>query len=442
MPTATLPLSQSVVPAPPPRLLQFRSREPSSVPACPYPLCQKPIALTKTRRERGVTVWIVCGLLFLCNTYWTTQAVISQFSNPNSKDRILSQNTMKATDARWTVRGEVSHLVKGFLGFKTHRYKSPKMVDYQRHMMELKRPFVATVGVVQDEQNGIRMLLSFIVMVVMAIIRWWLCLTPLLVRPLFDTVHICPHAHPYPYPEEIELERRTLEGELEEEAGLNSRIGTTVQHASSTDTMSATISRDGYGDEKKRLQERDEADATAAVGRLNGQAQRRQSGQGSVPEPSSANMMTATTGVVSGSGPGFAPESAPQGPAMSRFRFFRRVRTIQQELKEEGHRRVREIGQELQEQGRRRVREIQQELREQGQQALSATMTEIKKNRVSSRMARAIKKAQERRNKVIKASQDIGRYSLLYQLGALFKMDGWKQAVLAPTKIQSEAYED
>ncbi|CAO3569680.1 unnamed protein product [Mortierella alpina] len=384
-PAPIIPLSQSVIPAPPPRLLQFRSREPSSVPSCPYLLCQKPIAFTKTRRERGVTVWMVCGLLFLCNTYWTTQTVIAHFSGPSQKDRVLSQEA----SAGWgfSARDEAFHLVKGLFGFKSHRYKDLSSHTAQRRQYALKTPTVATVGMVQDEQNALRMFLSFLLMALMAVIRWWLCLTPLLVRSLFDTVHSCPHAHPYPYPEELEQERRLLEeaeGVIEnEDAGQGSTVAgeVTMQTSSFSDR-----------NEKKRLKARDEAQTAADSGDMNGSV-------GAVP-------------LTGGVQPDVETSADATAPTPSRFLFFQRARSMRQERQE------------------------------QGREVLAATVKAIRKRRLSWRARRAMRKEEERRQRVIKASQDIGRYSLLYQLGSLLMMDQWKQSVLAPGKLQPDAYED
>ncbi|KAF9285049.1 hypothetical protein BGZ68_004185 [Mortierella alpina] len=378
-PPPIIPLSQSVIPAPPPRLLQFRSREPSSVPACPYLLCQKPIAFTKTRRERGVTVWIVCGLLFLCNTYWTTQAVIAHFSGPSHHDRVLSQEA----SAGWgfSARDEAFHLVKGFFGFKSHRYKDMTFNAAQRRQSALKRPTVATVGMVQDEQNALRMFLSFLLMALMAIIRWWLCLTPLLVRSLFDTVHSCPHAHPYPYPEELEQERRLVE---ETEGVVRNEDAGQDSVAPEVETTQSSSFSDG--DEKRRLKVRDKAHQGERL-------------DDAVPVEGALQTDTATS------------EDAA-APAPRRFLFFQRARTMHHERQE------------------------------QGRQLLTATVKEIRKKRLSWRARRAMKKEEERRQRVIKASQDIGRFSLLYQLGSFLMMDQWKQTVLASGKIQPDAYED
>ncbi|KAF9944375.1 hypothetical protein BGZ70_004713 [Mortierella alpina] len=387
-PAPIIPLSEAVIPAPPPRLLQFRSRESSSVPACPYLLCQKPIAFTKTRRERGVTVWMVCGLLFLCNTYWTTQTVIAHFSGPSQKDRVLSQ----AASAGWgfSARDEAFHLVKGFFGFKSHRYKDVSFQTAQRRQSALKTPTVATVGMVQDEQNALRMFLSFLLMALMAVIRWWLCLTPLLVRSLFDTVHSCPHTHPYPYPEELEQERRLLE-EAEDVVGIeDAGHGNAMTGGGGGVSMQTSSFSDR--DEKKRLKAGDDAQTDAEAGDTSGSAR-------AVP----------LTGTVQSE---MGTSEDATAPTPSRFLFFQRARSMRQERQE------------------------------QGRQVLAATVKEIRKRRLSWRARRTMRKEEERRQRVIKASQDIGRFSLLYQLGSFLMMDQWKQSVLAPGKIQPDAYED
>ncbi|KAF8923907.1 hypothetical protein BGZ58_002400 [Dissophora ornata] len=420
-PPPIIPLSQSVVPAPPPRLLQFRSREPSSVPACPFLLCQKPIALTKTRRERGVTVWIVCGLLFLCNTYWTTQAVISQFSDPNRQDRVLSKESYEASSAAasgFTVRGEASHLLKGFLGFKTHRYKDPVARDYRRHVAELKRPTVATVGVVHDEQSAIKMVFNFLILAVMAIIRWWLCLTPLLVRPLFDTVHSCPHPHPYPYPEELELERIQLEKELADEP----------------------LPRESqYRDEKAQLRQRDETEAAAS----STQDLRRESPKS---REAHGDMVAAAdesqNGMLLEKQRGYRADLGAEGQSVISPSVPKSTFSDASEAKAESAQPIAEHKQGRFRFFHRRRRADRQESQGPEWQALPAAVTQTKKKKLSWSTRRAFRKAEERRQGVVKASQDIGRYSLLYELGAYFFMDRWKQTVLAPGEVQPEAYED
>ncbi|KAG0202457.1 hypothetical protein BGX28_005033 [Mortierella sp. GBA30] len=239
----------------------------------------------------------------------------------------------------------------------------------------------------------------------MAIIRWWLCLTPLLVRPLFDTVHSCPHLHPYPYPEELELERR----ELEETEGLvahegMARDGTenVIQQQDSSFTSAFN------GEEKKRLREREEAETRVAT-----------PAQGNATTLSTADFTTNAESKVEYQGSPSLGDEIQAPPSVSeetsaprRYRFFQRVRATQQTR------------------------------HEQGREALVADVKEIKKKRLSWRARRALRKAEDRRQRIIKASQDIGRYSLLYQLGSFLMMDRWKETVLVPGKIQPEAYED
>ncbi|KAF9297662.1 hypothetical protein BGZ88_009342 [Linnemannia elongata] len=416
-----VPLSQSVIPAPPPRLLQFRSREPSSVPACPFLLCQKPIAYTKTRRERGVTVWIVCGLLFLCNTYWTTQSLISYFSPPNH-DRVYSQDTTDTfASSSFSAKGEAKHLVKGFLGFKTHRYNDPQFKKYQRHQSALKRPTIATVGVVQDDTSALRAVLSFVLMAVMAIVRWWMCLTPLLVRPLFDTVHSCPHPHPYPFPEELEQERKEKE---EEERREEEEFRRQLVRQQSLQEGLPWASWYG-GDEKERLRARDEAEraggSTSTPGDdllrdTKGQSRHdynsnNPSTGGESPEPPATSRPISETAVAEEDADKDKGKSkdkkSPKGSG--RFKFWRRFRAARQQRQE------------------------------QGKQALATTVIQFKKKQLSWRARRELKKKEERRKAIIKASQDIGRFSLLFQLGSFFLLDRWGQsAIVGPGKQQRQ----
>ncbi|KAF9959005.1 hypothetical protein BGZ72_010445 [Mortierella alpina] len=309
-----------------------------------------------------------------------SQSVIAHFSGPSHQDRVLSEEA--SAGLGFSARDEAFHLIKGLFGFKSHRYKDLTFNAAQRRQSALKRPTVATVGMVQDEQSALRMVLSFLLMAMMAIIRWWLCLTPVLVRSLFDTVHSCPHAHPYPYPEELEQERRLLEeveGVVEnEDAGQSTMVagGVTTQTPNFFD-----------GDEKKRLKARDEAQQ---YGGSSGPASEPLAGEGKTDETASEDAAN---------------------PSPRRFKFFERVCTMHRQR------------------------------HEQGRQMLAATVKEVKKKRLSWRARRAMKKEEQRRQRVIKASQDIGRYSLLYQVGS-FLMDQWKQTVLAPGKIQPDAYED
>ncbi|KAG0289178.1 hypothetical protein BGZ96_007192 [Linnemannia gamsii] len=399
-----VPLSQSVIPAPPPRLLQFRSREPSSVPACPFLLCQKPIAYTKTRHERGVTVWIVCGLLFLCNTYWTTQSLISYFSPPNN-DRTYSQDTTDTfASSSFSAKGEARHLVKGFLGFKTHRYKDPQFKKNQRHQSALKRPTIATVGVVQDDTSALRAVLSFVLLAVTAIVRWWMCLTPFLIRPLFDTVHSCPHPHPYPFPEELEQERKEKEEEERREEEEFQRQLTRQQSLQELSWGS------WYGGgEKQRLRARDESErqATATGTSTPGDDfSRNTKGQSRLDSnnyPSSGESQepptTSGTTVVDEDGDNEKSKDK-KSQRGSRFKFWKRFRAARQQRQE------------------------------QGKQVLTTTVIQFKKKQLSWRVQRELKKKEKRRMAIIKASQDIGRYSLLFQLGSFFLLDRWGQSTI------------
>ncbi|KAF9572028.1 hypothetical protein EC968_010433 [Mortierella alpina] len=233
-------------------------------------------------------------------------------------------------------------------------------------------------------------------MALMAVIRWWLCLTPLLIRSLFDTVHSCPHAHPYPYPEELEQERRLIE-ETESVVGNEEAGGGSIP----TGEM-ATQSSSGllHGDGKKRREARDEAVRDAEASQTSGSV-------GAVvplEDRVQADTVTSEDTVVT--------PPPPPPPAQRRFLFFQRARAMRQERQE------------------------------QGRQMLATTVKEIRKKRLSWRARWAMKKERERRERIIKASQDIGRFSLLYQLGSFLMMDQWKQSVLAPGKLQPDAYED
>ncbi|KAF9935061.1 hypothetical protein FBU30_008554 [Linnemannia zychae] len=391
-----VPLSQSIIPAPPPRLLQFRSRQPSSLPACPFLLCQKPIMYTKTRYERGVTVWMICGLLFFLNAYWTTQSLISHFSSPNH-ERVYSPDvTSSIENSGFSAKGEVMHLMKGFLGFKTHRYNDPNIKSYHRHQKALKRPTVATVGVVQDEMSVLRAILSYCLLVTVTIIRWWMCLTPLLIRPLFDTVHSCPHPHPYPFPEELEQERREQEQEqCQEEEEFQRQLARQQQKIQ--ESLSTFID-EFRGNEKQRLRARDEAENVALMG-------------GEVINTSNENDINnnSTTGTeeppptsVSKTG---ITESTKKDKNKNKkaqkdlFKFFKRFRATRQQKQE------------------------------QVEQVLATTVFHMKKKKLSWRMRREMKKKEERRKAIIKASQDIGRYSLLFQLGSFISLDRWGRSI-------------
>ncbi|KAF9549467.1 hypothetical protein EC957_003856 [Mortierella hygrophila] len=416
-----VPLSQSVIPAPPPRLLQFRSREPSSVPACPFLLCQKPIAYTKTRRERGVTVWIVCGLLFLCNTYWTTQSLISYFSPPNH-DQVYSQDTADTlANSGFSAKGEARHLVKGFLGFKTHRYKDPQFKKYQRHQSALKRPTIATVGVVQDDTSALRAVLSFLLMAVMAIVRWWMCLTPLLIRPLFDTVHCCPHPHPYPFPEELEQERKEKEDEERRE---EEEFRKQLARQQSLQEGLTWASWHG-GNEKERLRARDEAERAAGGGSTStssGDFSRDTKGQpgydhnsnnpstgGETQEPPATSTPVLETAEGEEDADKNKDKKSQKGGG--RFKFWRRFRAARQQRQD------------------------------QGKQVLATTVIQFKKKQLSWRARRELKKKEERRKAIIKASQDIGRFSLLFQLGSFLLLDRWGQStIVGPGKQQQQQH--
>ncbi|KAF9297616.1 hypothetical protein BGZ74_009754 [Mortierella antarctica] len=419
--TPIIPLSQAVVPAPPARLLQFRSREPSAVPACPFLLCQKPIAVTKTRRERGVTVWIVCGLLFLCNTYWTTQSLMSHFASPN-RDRVSVDDPYAAKGSGFTASGEAGHLVKGFLGFKTHRYQDSTFKNYQRHQMATKRPTIATVGVVQDEQSAIRMVLSFCLLAVLAIIRWWLCLTPLLVRSLFDTVHSCPHAHPYPYPEEIEKERQQIE-EL------------TMPYQD----QQASVSCESFysSNEKERLKAQDEARRQEEMA-----SKLAPSKQRSVNETPSTSSVTKREQDYDENRPEptareMQDHSSEAPMTKSRYKFFQRLGA----LRRRRHEIVATTIANATVTAVTRAQAIA-DTHFGPDGVVTATVAQIHKKKLSWRVRRQFRKAEERRQQVIKSSQDIGRYSLLFELGALLRIGGWKESVLAPSKVLPEAYED
>ncbi|KAF9911959.1 hypothetical protein EC991_001406 [Linnemannia zychae] len=411
-----IPLSQSVIPAPPPRLLQFRSREPSSVPACPFLLCQKPITYTKTRRERGVTVWIICGLLFLCNTYWTTQSLISHFSSPH-RERVYSQDTTDTiANSAFSAKGEARHLVKGFLGFKTHRYKDPQFKNYQRHQSGLKRPTIATVGVVQDDTSALRAVLSFGLMVLMAIIRWWMCLTPLLIRPLFDTVHSCPHPHPYPFPEELEQERKEKEEEerLEEEEYQRqlARQQRRLQEGSSWSNWYG-------GDEKQRLRERDEAERAAAEASV---------GVTNTPGDDLSRNTKGSSGPNNSSAPSIGGHESQEPPAASTTQAERTV--VAEEDADSNKDKDKKSLKGSRFQFFKRFRAARQQRQEQGKKVLTTTVIQIKKKQLSWRARRELKKKEERRKAIIKASQDIGRFSLLFQLGSFLLLDRWGQSTI------------
>lgn len=375
-----VPIFPPEIPAPPPRSLHFRSRDASPVPACPYPLCQKPIALTKTRRERGVTVWIACALLFFLNTYWTTQLVMSFFSIGPYQDRYHRQRmaveeTLSASSSAgegFSFQREAIYWIRGLLGFKAERQTFSSM---------LKPSGVAAMGAMREEQGLLKMLLGFFMMATTAIIRWWLCLTPLLVRPLFDTVHSCPHPHPYPYPEELEHERMQMEKELREQL---EEIKKT--HGGSTQTPSKEVST-GKKETTSKHKSKSEKKKLALD-----QAENQDESQVSPTEVPESE---------SGSTPGSTPPEVDMTEIYHPWEYKKHQR----------------------------------------HQALNAVVGHVKKKQLSWRARRALRKAEEKRLQIVKATQDIGRYSLLYELGASLVMDRWKQAILAGD-IQPEAYED
>ncbi|KAK3808463.1 MAG: hypothetical protein J3Q66DRAFT_354874 [Benniella sp.] len=368
------------IPAPPPRLFQFRSRDPSSVPACPYPFCRKPITLTKTRRQRGVTVWIACGLLFFLNTYWTTQAVLSFFSLGPYQDlyhRGAPSGVLGIVPAQsqgFSVRREVGNWMKGFLGLKTPQ---PKGSELRRFPVSIKgQPIVETLPVPQEVPSVLKMMLGFCVMAVTAIIRWWLCLTPLMFPPLFDTVHSCPHPHSHPYPEELEHERKQLEKELEKQAREITGKGKVVEAGTTLDEHQESISGSA-----KELDEK--VWTNNAVG------------------PKSTSTSKSDIQIRE------ETESSVESKSPVSSRSIRH-----------------------------------QKRQEQRQQAIEAAVTFVKKKELSWRARRALRKAEEKRLREIKATQDIGRYSLLYELGGYLGLDQWRQNLLAPTDAQPEPYED
>jgi hypothetical protein len=342
--------------------------------------------------------------LFLCNTYWTTQSLISYFSPPKH-DRTYSQDTTDSfSSSSFSAKGEARHFVKGLLGFKTHRYQDPQFKTYQRHQSALKRPTIATVGVVQDDTSALRAVLSFALLAVMAIVRWWMCLTPLLIRPLFDTVHSCPHPHPYPFPEELEQERKEKEEELRREEE-------EFQRQLARQQSLQELSRSSwYGrDEKQRLRARDgsERKGTAAVTSTPGDDFSRdtksQSGLNntspSIGGESQEPPITPGTLAVEEDGDNDKSKDLKSQKG-GRFKFWKRFRAAHQQRQE------------------------------QGKQVLATTVIQIKKKQLSWRARRELKKKEERRKAIIKASQDIGRFSLLFQLGSFLLLDRWGQSTI------------
>ncbi|KAF9921600.1 hypothetical protein BGZ65_010224 [Modicella reniformis] len=398
------------IPAPPPRMLHFRSREPSAVPACPYPLCQKPILLTKSRRERGVTIWIVCGLLFLCNAYWTTHAIMSQFSigpyQDGDRQRVLSDKPLEGSSSAEAATGgfsfkrEIVHLVKGFLGFKAQQFKGYKP--------ESRRATIATVGVLQDEQSMLRMILGFVHMSMMALIRWCLCWTPLLFRPLFDTVHSCPYPHPYPYPEELEHERKELEKKLQEQADKVEKV--------------EKVEKVGHKKQDK-VKKRNGPDELQIVAPVPFKEQSSDTIANEVHGSASEKQVQAGDNVEDQDD----PSNSVPAPGL---------RVLSSSKSSPQHRETNAAGSAT------RFQEHQEHQECDHSQVLESTVTHIDKKQLSWGARRALRKAEEKRQQIIKATQDIGRYSLLYEFGASLAMDRWKQAVLAPGQIQPEAYED
>ncbi|KAF9410176.1 hypothetical protein BGZ94_001731 [Podila epigama] len=372
-------------------------------------------------------------------------------------------------DSGFSARSEAVHLVKGFLGFKTYRYKEPSFVRHEHNGINMRRPTIATVGVVQDEQQSIlRMALSFGLLVVMAIIRCWLCLTPLLCKPLFDTVHSCPHPHPYPYPEEIEEERR----EHEVLASLP------VEMEPTTDaTAAGRAGTLGYG-ESDKVPVQDRAGTDARLQQADEREQHKQRHHWSSrrkPRHSSTEQLNGKDVMkmakdcdentrIGGHGEALhemddkdvndatmAEEKEGDGGGGDRYKFFQRVGEL--------HRRRGEIVETMvastaaiAEAKVREVREVAitttlatlaRPTQTTMDQDLASKEMKVKKmEKLGWRARRRLRKAEERRQAVIRSSQDIGRYSLLYEMGTMLWMDGWKRAVLVPTKIEPEAYED
>ncbi|KAF9435198.1 hypothetical protein BGZ76_006737 [Entomortierella beljakovae] len=378
---------RTVVPAPPSRpsrLLQFRSREPSAVRSCPFPLCKKPIKATRTRRQRGAAVWIACGLLFLCNTYWTIHVVVDYFT-ASSRDRVLSHEsqTAIAASSKFAARKEAAHLVKGLLGLKSQRYHDPNVIKHQRYLSGLDRPTVASVGIITDDQGYWKALLSLWLIATMAMVRWVLCLSPLIFRFLFDTVHSCPHPHPYPYPNEIEKERKLL-GEFDLEG---------IQNILPLQDKLEAVTQWYGGDEKRILREKDETDARSSSRSYDRAREAsandfdRREGKALVPIKDQP-----------------ASESSP-----SRFRFFNRILEIRRDSKEKA---------------------------EQARLLAASTVDQLKKKKIPAAIYRTISLEQSRRLRIIKATQDIGRYSLLYEVEYYIRMEWWKQAVAPARNFQ------
>jgi hypothetical protein len=262
--------------------------------------------------------------------------------------------------------------MKGFLGLKTPQ---PKGSELKPFPVSIKgQLIVETLPVPQEVPSVLKMMLGFCVMAVTAIIRWWLCLTPFLFPPLFDTVHSCPHPHSHPYPEELEHERKQLEKELEKKAREITGKGKVVETCTTPDEHQGSISGSSKEpDEKVWTNNAVGAKSTSKSGK-----QTREETEASV-------------------------ES--KNPVSSRS-----------------------------------IRH--QKRQEKNQQALEAAVTFVKKQELSWRARRALRKAEAKRLQEIKATQDIGRYSLLYELGGYVGLDQWRQNLLAPTDAQPEPYED
>ncbi|KAG0036555.1 hypothetical protein BGZ82_004035 [Podila clonocystis] len=347
---------------------------------------------------------------------------MSHFASPN-RDRVSADDPYAAGGSGFTASREAGHLVKGLLGFKTHRYQDPTFKNYQRHQMAMKRPTIATVGVVQDEQSAIRMVLSFCLLAVMAIIRWWLCLTPLLIRPLFDTVHSCPHAHPYPYPEEIEKERQQIE-----------ELTTPYQDQQASESYESFHS----SNEKERLKAQDEERRQEELASKLAPSQQRSENE--IPSPSRA---TKQEQEYDENRPDPVTRERQDHPVSdapvtkSRNMFFQRLGALR--------RRRREIVATTVANATTTAVSRAQAVADMHfgpEGVVAATVAQMRKRKLSWRVRRQFRKAEERRQQVIKASQDIGRYSLLFELGALLRIGGWKKSVLAPSKVLPEAYED
>ncbi|KAF9584110.1 hypothetical protein BGW38_007569 [Lunasporangiospora selenospora] len=320
---------------------------------------------------------------------------------PPSRDR---EAILKGEGAEWasrsfSVQGEASHLLRGMLGFKTYRYQDSSFQQHRRHLAGLQRPTIATVGVLQDEQSTLMVVLGFCFVAVMAIIRWWLCLTPLLVRPLFDTVHSCPHQHPYPFPEELEQEQAMIDQELlrQQEAKKNKKGGKGNEKNDHNEpaVQAAAIAETGNS-EKKRLQALEE-------------------------EPDIDTTREATN----------SPSISEDQQETSETRKGRRAINTAETLEGEADRTLSSSSRAGSTKG----------LEQRGMAKKTEETVPVIK-RLPWRMRRALRKAEARRLKMVTSSQDIGRYSLFYELGAVLFMDRWKQTVLMLGQTRLEADED